>query len=111
MMKGRKMKKNASIKMHGRIIATSDDLITIKFSKDVSSYRNGQFVVIGIPHERKTARGNVVNVAEIIAHGEISSVSDDVVAIKSKRSNPVISDTALRDNYGKDCLMIVDVLH
>jgi hypothetical protein len=105
------MKKNASIKTHGRIIASSDDLVTIKFSKDVSQYRNGQFVVVGIPYERKTACGNLVNVTEIVAHGEISAVSDDVVVIKSQRSNPVISETALRDNYGKDRLMTVDILH
>jgi hypothetical protein len=105
------MKKNASIKTHGRIIASSYELVTIKFSKDVSQYRNGQFVVVGIPYERKTARGNVVNVNEIIAYGEISAVSDDVVVIKSKQSSPVISEMALRDNYGKDRLMIVDILH
>jgi hypothetical protein len=105
------MKKSASIKTHGRIIATSDDMITIKFPKDVSPCRNGQFVVIGIPNERKTARGNIINVSEIIAHGEVSAVSDDVIVIKSNRSNPVISDTALRDNCGKDRLMIVDILH
>jgi hypothetical protein len=105
------MKTGTSIRARGRIIAFSDDIVTIKSKQCASLFKSGQSVVVGIPYERKTALGKVLNVAEIIAHGKVSAVSDDVVVIKSKRSNPIISKTSLRDNYGKDRVLIVDVLN
>ena len=65
---------------------------------------------MSIPYERKTALGKVVNVAEIVAHGNISAILDNDVVIQSKRANPIVSKPALRESYGKERVMLVETL-
>lgn len=105
------MRKNTNGKMSGYIIAVSDDMVIIKFSENMSSYRNGQHIIVSIPYERKTALGRTVNIAEIVAHGEISDISNNVVTIQSKRANPIISKSALRDGCGRERVMFVETLN
>lgn len=104
------MQKNTNMRVPGCIIAANDDMVTIEFSEDVSSYRNGQHIIVSIPYERKTALGPTINVAEIVAYGEISNIDNNVISIKSKRSNPIISKHVLLESQGKECVMIVEAL-
>ena len=101
------MKKNESRKVSGRIVVVSDDYVTVMVSENEPSYRSGQHIIVSIPYERKTALGKVVSVAEIVAKGEISDITDSVVTIQSRRASPLISQSALRDRFGKESIMFV----
>ena len=100
--------KKSSNKLKGYISASNDRSVTVKVSGDITPYRRGQRVVVGIPYEKKTALGNTFEVAEVVAHGEIVKISQNEVTIQSKRTNPIISKTALLENEGKEGFMVVE---
>lgn len=100
-------KKESTVKMSGRILAVDDNQITIRFLNTIN-YKKGQFITIGIPKQRVTALGKVVNIAEIIACGEIDSVTQDTMVINSKKNGPIISRLAIKENYQKKCTMMVN---
>lgn len=97
-------------KLNGRIIAATDDMVTIRFSEDVSSYKDTMTIIVSIPCKRKTARGQVINVAEIIAYGKVSNISNNIMELRSNRNNPIISKSTLRDCHGTECVMMIEIL-
>lgn len=103
-----KRTKKSSNKIKGCISTSNDRSVTVKLSGDIAPYRKGQRVVVGIPYRRKTALGNSFEVAEVVAHGEIVKISQNEVTIQSKRTNPIISKTALLENEGKERVMVVE---
>ncbi len=97
-------------KVNGCLIAATDDMVTIQFSEDVSSYKDAMTIIVSVPCKRKTARGQVINVAEIIAYGKVSNISNNVMEVQSNRNNPIISKSALRECRGKESIMMIDTL-
>ena len=64
--------------------------------------------MVSIPHERRTASGKDLKVSAIVAIGEIASISENTVVIHSKRTNPIISKSALRENKLKETPIFVE---
>ena len=97
-----------STKVMGSITSSNDHRVIVKITGDISPYRKGQRIIVSIPHERKTALGKVLKVSEVVAHGKITNISDNIVTIQSKRTNPIISASALHENEGKERLIFVE---
>ena len=77
-----KKKDKTNRKMSGKILCFDSDTITIALD-DVSSYKKNNFIIIGIPVLRNTARGEVIPVSYIVACGDILEVDGNNVKIRS----------------------------
>lgn len=104
---GKKTQKRSS-KVVGSITSSNDHRVIVKISGDITPYRKGQRIIVSIPNERKTALGKVLKVSEVVAHGKIINISGNIVTIQSKRTNPIISASALHENEGKESLIFVE---
>ncbi len=60
--------------------------------------------IIGI----KFLLGKVLKVSEVVAHGKLTNISDNLVTIQSKGTNLIISASALHENEGKEGLIFVE---
>ena len=101
-------KKVASKKIKGHVTSATGDKVVLKISEGLVPCYEGQRVIVSIPYERKTALGKAVEVSKVVAYGEIVNVSQGVVTIQSKRSNPIISKYALGESKGKERIMLVE---
>lgn len=95
-------------KLKGHIVSSNDHSVTVKLAEESIPFQKGQRLTVSIPSKRKTASGRVLNVSEVVAHGVITDVTKNTVTIHSRKTSPMISKSALKENEGKENLIIVE---
>jgi len=103
-------KQKTSRKMLGRVAFANDHKVVLKISEDVIPYREGQRIIVSVQNARKTASGRIIKVGEIIAYGKIADISRNTVTIHSKIKNPIISQSALRENWTEEQVILVETI-
>lgn len=99
-----------SKKLLGRVAFVNDHKVVLKISEGVIPYREGQRIIVSVENERKAASGKIIKVGEIIAYGKIADISQNAVTIRSRMKNPIISQSALRDNQAEEQIILVEAI-
>lgn len=102
-----KKKDKTHRKMSGKILDFDDNTITIALD-DASYYKKNNYIIIGIPVLRNTARGEVIPVSDIVACGDILEVDGNNVKIRSQFNGPIIARLTVKEKLGQACEMIIN---
>lgn len=99
-----------SRRVFGRIASANDHKVILKLSGKINPYREGQRIIVSIPNNKKSASGKVINVSEVVAYGKITNISQDAITIHSKLANPIISKSAIYENLGEECVVLLETI-
>lgn len=107
-MKFGKKRGNNGNRIVGSITAADEYKVVVRLSGNVIPYQKGERIVVSIPQARKTALGKDVKVSEVVANGKITKITGDSLTIQSRQANPIISAATLRENVGKERIILVE---